>query len=225
MTAPPKKLLPLENGDHLTRDEFERRYDAMPNLKKAELIDGVVYMPSPVRTEGHGKEHAAVMGWLGFYWANTPIVAAADNSTLRLDLQNEPQPDGVLLLEPAHGGQAQIDADGYIAGGPELVVEVSGSSVSIDMNSKFRLYFRNNVREYVVWRVQDDAIDWFVLRRQQYVALPVSNGLYQSEVFPGLWLDADALRRFDMQRVMQVVQAGCATPEHAAFVAAHPRRP
>jgi hypothetical protein len=152
------------------------------------------------------------------------VVAAADNSTLRLDLENEPQPDGVLYVEPAHGGQAQIDADGYIEGGPELVAEVAASSVSIDMNSKFRLYLRNNVREYVVWRVLDRAIDWFVLRQQQYVPLPLVNGLYQSEVFPGLWLDPDALLRFDLMRVIQVVQAGRASPEHAGFLTAHPRR-
>ncbi len=227
MSASPRmpRIPPLENGDHLTRAEFERRYEAMPHIKKAELIDGVVYMPSPVRTEGHGKEHAAVMLWLGYYWANTPVVAAADNSTLLLDLDNEPQPDGVLYVQPTHGGQAQIDANGYIEGGPELVAEVSASSVSIDLNSKFRLYRRNGVREYVVWRVLDDAIDWFILRNQQYVPLPLTNGHYQSEVFPGLWLDPDALMAFDLLRVIQVVQTGCATPEHATFVAAHPRRP
>jgi Uma2 family endonuclease len=216
---------PLENGDHLTRDEFERRYHAMPNLKKAELIDGVVYMPSPVRADQHGKPHAAVLGWLVNYWANTPIVAAADNSTIRLDLENEPQPDAVLYLEPAHGGQARIDADGYIAGGPELVAEVSASSVSLDLNSKFRLYLRNGVREYVVWRVLDQAIDWFALRQDQYVQVPLTNGLYQSEVFPGLWLDRDALMRFDLMRVIQAVQVGCASPEHAGFLSAHPPGP
>ena len=216
---------PLQNGDHLTSAEFERRYDAMPNLKKAELIDGVVYMPSPVRVEQHGKPHAAIMGWLGFYWANTPVVAAADNSTLRLDLDNEPQPDAVLYLEPGFGGQALIDADGYIEGGPELVAEVSASTVSIDLHSKLRLYQRIGVREYVVWRVLDQTIDWFVLRQQQYVPLARAGSLYRSEVFPGLWLDPEALLRFDLLQLLQTVQAGCATPEHAAFVAAHPRRP
>ena len=44
----PPRILPLEHGDHLTREEFERRYEAMPHVRKAELIEGVVYMPSPV---------------------------------------------------------------------------------------------------------------------------------------------------------------------------------
>ena len=119
-------------------------------------------MPSPVRYEQHGKPHAALMGWLVYYWANTPGVAAADNSTLRLDTDNEPQPDAVLHIEPAHGGQVRIDAAGYLASAPELVAEVAASSASIDLDSKLRVYLRNDVREYVVWRVLDEAIDWFV---------------------------------------------------------------
>lgn len=211
---------PLEPGDHLTRDEFERRYDAMPNLKKAELIEGVVYMPSPVRVDQHSSPHAAYIGWLTTYWAWTPGVRAADNTTIRLDLDNEPQPDGLLLIEPTHGGQATIDDDGYIAGGPELVGEVSASSASLDLNAKLRVYRRNNVLEYVVWRVLDDAIDWFILRGSQYDRLPLSaDGHYRSETFPGLWLDPAALTRFDLQTVLQSLQLGIASPEHATFVA------
>jgi len=44
-----KRLPPLENGDRLNRYEFERRYNAMPHLKKAELIEGVVYMAAALR--------------------------------------------------------------------------------------------------------------------------------------------------------------------------------
>jgi hypothetical protein len=216
---------PLENGDHLTRDEFERRYDAMPHLKKAELIDGVVYMASPVRVEQHGGPHFDLTTWLGMYRALTPGVRGGDNSTLRLELDNEPQPDALLYIEPAHGGQAQIDADGYIVGGPELVAEVAAGSASIDLHSKFQTYLQNNVREYVVWRVFDGAVDWFIRTNGDFTPLPLISGLYHSLVFPGLWLDPDALLRFDVLRVVQVVQAGCATAEHAAFVQAHPRRP
>ncbi len=215
---------PLENGDHLTRAEFERRYQAMPDVKKAELIDGVVYMPSPVRVEQHGGPHFDLITWLGIYRGGTPGVRGADNSTIRLDLENEPQPDAALYLEPEHGGQVQIGPDGYIEGGPELVAEVSASTVSIDLHSKLRMYQRNGVREYVVWRVLDQTIDWFVLRQQQYVPLARAGSLYRSEVFPGLWLDPEALLQFDLLQLLQTVQAGCATPEHAAFVAAHPRR-
>src|SRR5262245_18621909 len=105
---------PLEQGDHLTREEFERRYDAMPHLKKAELLEGIVYMPSPVRLDHHGSLHCCLIGWLWHYWAHTPGVQAADNTTIRLDIDNEPQPDGLLLILPTHGGQAQIDADDYV---------------------------------------------------------------------------------------------------------------
>jgi Uma2 family endonuclease len=214
------RIPPLEPGDHLTRYEFERRYEAMPNGTKAELVEGIVYMPSPVRFEQHGSPHAALMAWLGFYWANTPGVRVGDNSSIRLDLDNEPQPDALILIEPRCGGQARIDDEGYIVGGPELVAEVAASTVSVDLNSKLRVYRRNNVREYLVWRVEDNALDWFVLRQDQYEQLAQTpEGLRQSTLFPGLWLDSDALLRFDLARVLQIVQQGIASAEHAAFVA------
>src|SRR5207244_3175417 len=123
--APPAQPLPLEPNDRLTRDEFERRYDAMPELKKAELIEGVVHMPSPVRWNRHARPHTRLVTWLGNYEAATPGVQAGDNGSLRLDLDNMPQPDAVLLIEPTRGGQAQFSSDDYVVGGPELVAEVS----------------------------------------------------------------------------------------------------
>ena len=211
---------PLEPGDHLTRAEFERRYEAMPHVKKAELIEGVVYMPSPVRSDRHGDPHADLMWWLGNYRVSTPGVRVSDNSTVRLDLDNEPQPDALMRIEPAYGGQARIDNDGYVQGGPEFVGEVAASSASIDLNAKLRAYQRNQVREYLVWRVLDGVIDWFVLRRGRYALLkPTKDGIYQSKVFPGLWLDAAALVRFDLARVLQVAQEGVASPGHARFFA------
>jgi Uma2 family endonuclease len=210
---------PLENGDTLTRAEFERRYEAMPHLKKAELIEGVVYVPSPVRHRYHGHQHTHLIGWLAQYEANTPGVEASDNVTVRLDLDNEPQPDALLFIDPACGGQARIDADGYIEDAPELVAEVAASTVSYDLHAKLRVYRRNGVREYIVWRVLDREIDWFVLRAGQYERLSLdAEGLYRSEVFPGLWLDSAALLRGDLATVLAVVQRGLASPEHAAFV-------
>ncbi len=219
---PPRvpRIPPLEPGDHLTRDEFERRYEAMPELKKAELIEGVVFMPSPVRAEQHGDPHADLITWLGVYRAATLGVRVSDNATVRLDLDNEPQPDATMYIQAAFGGQARIDAEGYLVGGPELTAEVATSNVSMAGNTKLRVYRRNNVREYIVWRVEDQGIDWFVLRRGQYEQLERgSDGLLRSEQFPGLWLDPDALVRFDLARVLQVVQQGIASPEHADFVA------
>lgn len=215
-----ERVPPLENGDVLTRAEFERRYEAMPHLKKAELIEGVVYVPSPVRHRAHSHPHIHIANWLGHYEAGTPGVEAGDNGTVRLDLDNEPQPDALLFIDPACGGQARIDADDYIEGAPELVAEVASSSVSYDLHAKLRVYRRNGVREYIVWRVLDEEIDWFVLRAGQYERMAVdTEGLLRSEVFPGLWLDSAALLRGDLATVLAVVQRGLASPEHTTFVA------
>ena len=208
----------LRAGDRLTRAEFERRYAAMPHVKKAELIEGVVYMPSPVSQEDHGGPHFDVITWLGFYRAKTPGVQGGDNATLRLDLDNEPQPDAFLRILPDCGGQS-YNSGKYVGGAPELIVEVAASSASYDLHDKLRAYRRNEVREYVVWRVWDREIDWFVLRDDRYELLaPNAAGHYQSEVFPGLWLDPAALLRGDLAQVLTVLQQGLASPEHAEFV-------
>ncbi len=229
------EIPPLEQGDKLSRAEFERRYDAMPKLKKAELIEGEVLMPSPVCFNRHGRPHFHLITWLGTYEGATAGVIGADNSSTRLDVKNEPQPDAVLLIDPAKGGQARIAPDDYIEGAPELVAEVVSSSVSFDLHTKLEVYRRNGVREYVVWRVRDREIDWFVLKRRKYVKLPLDeNGLYRSKVFPGLWLDPAALIRGDSATVQGALQRGLASREHAAFLAkldarsnplAHPQDP
>lgn len=212
-----QKIPPLENGDRLTRPEFERRYEAMPEVKKAELIEGVVYMPSPVRYEGHGRQHVALASWLGVYSASTPGVGAGDNTTLRLDLDNEPQPD--VLLRITNGGQSRVDEDGFLDGAPELVAEVASSSVAYDLHQKLHTYRRHGAREYIVWRTQDNAIDWFVLREGRYDRLSFDEaGIYKSECFPGLWLDAAAMLRGDLATVLKVLGEGVASQEHANFV-------
>ena len=217
--ALPTTTIPrLQNGDHLDDDEFMRRYDAMPKLKKAELIEGVVYiMSSPLRADAHGDPHAEIMGWLIFYKSRTPNVRVSDNATVRLGRKNVPQPDASLRI--VRGGNTTLDAKGYIEGGPELVAEVAASSVSIDRNAKFRVYRDKGISEYVLWRVEDQEIDWFVLRDDQYVALrPAADGILHSEVFPGLWLDPAGLMAMDTGRVLDALQRGFASPEHAAFV-------
>ncbi len=215
------KLVPeLENGDRLTRAEFERRYEAMPDLKKAELIEGVVYMPSPVRHRRHSRPNTHIVGWLSHYEAGTPGVEAGDNGSVRLDLDNEPQPDACLIIAAGLGGQARISDDDYLEGAPELVAEVASSSASYDLGVKLQIYRRNGVREYIVWRVLDRQIDWFVLREGRYESMALSvDGLYRSTVFPGLWLDPVALLNHDLARVLAVVQEGLNTAEHADFVA------
>ncbi len=208
----------LEAGDHLDRTEFERRYDAMPNLKKAELIEGIVYMSSPVSLEHHGEPHASLVGWMLVYRVWTPGVRAVDNASVRLDAQTMLQPDAALFIEPGKGGQARIGLDDYLEGAPELVAEVSSSTVDIDLSVKLDLYRRSGVREYLVWRVEDKALDWFVLKDGAYERLPMDGaGVDRSLVFPGLWLDSRALVAGDLARVLAVLAEGLASAEHAAF--------
>jgi Uma2 family endonuclease len=211
---------PLQTGDHLTRDEFERRYHAMPKEYRAELIEGIVYvMGPPVSDPGHSRPHFRLIGWLAFYEAHTPGVAGGDNGTIRLDLKNEPQPDTFLRILPTHGGQTRDTEDKYIEGAPELVAEIAGSSVSYDLHEKLEAYRRNGVREYIVWRVWDNAIDWFQLRDGQYVPLiPDGQAVIKSTAFPGLWMDLAAMLGGQSAKVLALLQQGLASPEHLQFV-------
>lgn len=219
IAAPTLEIPPLENGDHLSRDEFERRYDAMPGLKKAELIEGVVYVPPAVTFAGHSAPHFGIITWLGVYKAATPGIEGGDNGSLRLDMKNMPQPDGFLRIAPKCGGQSTTDADDYVSGGPELTAEVAASSASFDLHKKLPVYQRNGVREYIVWRVWEQEIDWFILRGAKYVRRARDrDGVYRSRIFPGLWLDPAAMIRDDMPAVLNILQTGIATPEHAAFI-------
>ena len=211
---------PLENGDRLTRQEFERRYAARPDIKKAELIEGIVHMPSPVRFASHGEPHSWILTWLGTYCASTPGVRLADNATVRLDSNNEPQPDALLRIEPDAGGRSRLSDDDYVEGAPELIVEIASSSVAYDLHDKLRAYLRNGVREYVVWRVYDGELDWFVLKDREYVRLSpdTASDVIQSQVFPGLRLAVDALLAGSTAQVLAVLQEGMGTPEHVQFV-------
>ncbi|MFN6468369.1 MAG: Uma2 family endonuclease [Nostoc sp. SerVER01] len=220
-TPPQHRTIPLlENGDKLTRYEFERRYNAMPNLKKAELIEGIVYiMPAALRFRSHGQPHGWIIGWLFTYEAATPGVALGVEPTVRLDLDNEPQPDAVLLINPEAGGQARLSEDDYVEGAPELIVEIAASSVAIDLHAKKQAYRRNGVKEYIVWQVLDQKLSWFYLEQGEYLELATdSGGILQSRVFPGLWLAVPELLAGNMQSVLSVLQAGLQSPEHAAFI-------
>ena len=209
----------LEPGDRLTRAEFECRYAAMPHVKKADLIEGVVFMPSPVRYD-HGKLHALIMGWLAIYAAGTPGVDFADSTTVRLDAENEFQPDALLRIQAAAGGQSAISDDGYVEGAPELVVEIAASSASYDLHDKLPVYRRTGVKEYLIWQINDQQFDWFYLHDGQYLVLEADDtGLVRSRVFPGLQLNVAALCNHDLAGVLQGAQAGVETVEHREFAA------
>jgi Uma2 family endonuclease len=210
---------PLESGDRLTRPEFERRYNAMPQVKKAELIEGVVYVAAALRFRSHGRPHALLMAWLTDYWLATPGTDLGDNPTIRLDLDNAPQPDAVLLIDETAGGQSHLSQDDYIEGAPELVVEVAASSAANDLHDKKNAYRRNGVREYIVWQVLENKLDWFVSEAGEFIDLsPDDEGIIRSQTFPGLWLAVDALLNNQMAQVLAVLQAGIQSPEHQAFV-------
>ena len=217
--GPSARIPPLENGDRLTRAEFERRYLASPHVKKAELIEGVVYMPSPVRVNRHAGPHLLLSGWLFHYLRKTPgLKLFGDNATVRLDEDNEPLPDLFLALGEAAGGKATLSADDYLQGAPDLVCEVSASSVSIDLHAKLNVYRRNGVREYLVWRTEDRAIDWFVLRNGCFEAVPEESRILKSSVFPGLWLNVSALIDSDLDALVAAIDEGVKTPAHRRLI-------
>jgi Uma2 family endonuclease len=218
VTAPVKPP-PLRSGDRLSQAEFERRYEASPHIR-AELIEGVVYMASPIRYRHHSYPHIHMGGWLVAYEASTPGTEAGGNSTTRLDLENEPEPDALLRLEPACGGQSTVSADDYLEGAPELIVEVAASSTSYDLRTKRRVYARNGVREYIVVQMVERRVDWFALREGIYEPLaPDEAGILRSEIFPGLWLRPAAIWAGDAAALLATLQEGLSSPEHATFVA------
>jgi Uma2 family endonuclease len=210
---------PLENGDALHAREFMRRYKAMPHVNKAELIEGTVYMGSPVRADIHGKPDGIVQTWLGVYTASTPGVELFTNTTLLLDSDNTFQPDAMLCVRADRGGRSRVNADGYVAGSPELVVEVAASSASLDARDKFRVYRRAAVAEYILWRTEDGILDWFALEGDEYVAKkPDAQGILLSSVLPGLVLLKSAMLALDAAGVLRTLNEALKSPEHEEFV-------
>jgi hypothetical protein len=209
---------PLRDGERLSRAEFERRHDALPDGRKAELLRGVVCLASPARRR-HARPHARILYWLQTYEAATPGVEAAAEASVRLDLQSEPQPDAILCVDTALGGRTRTGPEDIIEGPPELVAEVSAGTLRRDLGLKLDLYREKGVREYLVLRAGRQEADWFHLEGTRYERIePGKDGILRSIAFPGLWLDSRVLFRNDLRRLREVVQAGTSTPEHAAFV-------
>ena len=211
-------LPPLISGQRLDRATFHERYEAMPSGIRAELIDGVVSMPSLVGPE-HAEAQVPALVWLSYYKENTPGVQVLDNATTFLGPRSEPQPDALLRIRPEWGGRT-IAHPRYVSGVPELVLEVSHSSRYTDLGPKLDDYERAGVQEYIVRALEPDEVLWHVLREGRLTAIPPgANGLYRSHVFPGLWLDPQALLGDDTRRLRAVIDQGVATAEHAVFVA------
>jgi Uma2 family endonuclease len=193
----------LENGDRLDRADFEFLCD-LQQVENAELIHGVVRMnAAAVRFREHGAPQARILLWLGTYAALRNGIEFADNTSIRFDQQNLPQPDALMFLPPEQGGCCRVAEDGYLEGVPELIVEVAASSVSFDAHEKKDLYESHGVREYILWRTEDHEIDWFLLRNSRYEKQPTDpRGLLRSELFPGLVLDTVAMLNGDIKAVL-----------------------
>lgn len=217
MSTVEQAVPPLVEGDRLTRDEFLRRWDAMPKVKFAELIGGVVYMPSPLSRD-HGVPDCRVAYWLSHYAAFTPGCEVGSNTTW-LMCEDSPQPDVYLRLLPEHGGQSAT-AGLYPQGAPEFLAEICLSSTAHDLHEKFDLYEEAGVREYLAFLVREQEIRWHRLIDSAFRVIPAdADGVLRSAAFPGLWLDAGALLAGDMARVFTVLTKGLNTPEHAEFLA------
>jgi Uma2 family endonuclease len=208
MATAPDVRPELESGDRLTREEFHQRYCRRPDLRKAELVNGVVYVPSPARWGKHGKHQSIVQLWLGTYAVNRPEIGVGDNDTVYLSADDEVQPDAILFRLTGPNRGARVTDDGYIEGAPELVVQVAASSASYDLHDKKEAYRRAGVLEYVAWRVLDEAIDWFRLRSGEYVLIqPDADGILESTTFPGLRLNVAAMLAGDRAGVLVALMA------------------
>ncbi|HVA46361.1 MAG TPA: Uma2 family endonuclease [Pirellulales bacterium] len=216
----------LASGDRLSQAEFHRRYLQYPDDIKFELIDGTVYLAPPTRLR-HGKCASMLGAILGLYEMQTPGVEAALNATLILGPESEPQPDLVLRVLPRYGGRTWTD-ELFLAGPPELVMEIAYNAVAIDLHDKKDDYERCGVEEYVVVCLEEGRVLWFDLPGRETRKVP-ADGILCSTMFPGLRIDTESLFRGEMKRPFDVLKEGLSSLEHARFArrlekATHPRK-
>ena len=207
---------PLAHGQRLTLEEFLRRWEEQPNLKLAELIEGVVYLPSPVGS-AHASPHYLTTGWLMHYTARTPGCGGGNDGTW-LMRGSAPQPDVFLRILPQYGGQSH-DEKGLSVGAPELAAEIAGSSAPLDLGPKRNLYAAAGVREYIVVLIDKKRVLWLRLENGVYREIARdADGILRSQVFPGLWLDPGALLNDDAGQLLDILDLGLRSPEHGEFV-------
>jgi hypothetical protein len=207
----------LVNGERMKQPEFHRRYEKYDEDEKWELIGGIVYhMASPL-----SLTHSDYDGEVGFlletYRRATPGLQVLHNATAILDEDSEPQPDLGMRILPEYGGQSQTNPDDYLQGAPELLVEIAHSRRNIAMHAKRDDYKRTGAIEYLVVCSEEQEVHWFHFLNDEMIR-PNRQGITRSRVFPGLWFDIAALLRLESARLMEVLQQGIASREHAAFV-------
>ncbi len=195
----------LASGDRLNADEYWKRYLASPDIVQAERINGKVYLMSPLRAAHHGDPHALLSGWLFAYSVGAGNLIISDNTTLRMDAENDTQPDLCMRRE---GGSAWLDQEGYLHGSPELVIEVAGSSASFDFGEKREVYEAAGIQEYLVCETHEGNIAWWNLSGGKYILIDSEQSVLKSRTFPGLWLDIDALHTADGKRMLQTLHRG-----------------
>jgi hypothetical protein len=210
-----QEIKPLAAGDHLTRAEFLRRWEADPDIKFAELIGGIVYMPSPLSIE-HSEADLLVAHWLGHYAMCTPGLKPGSNATCKM-LKDAPQPDLYLRLPNELGGACRVKGN-YLIGAPEFIAEICLTSAAYGLHEKLKLYETAGVKEYLTVLLADQEVRWHRLVGKNYKQMSERDGVYRSVGFPGLWLDEPALLKGNMLKVIEVLDRGLQTPEHAAFV-------
>jgi Uma2 family endonuclease len=216
MLSPVVRPPGLVTGERLTVEEFLRRWEELPDLKNAELIDGVVYLGSPVSLE-HGRLDTRIIWWLAHYACLTPGCDSGNNSTWLMS-GSAPQPDVYLCILPAHGGQSGNKGP-LAAGAPELVAEICVTSADLDLGPKLALYQRAGVREYITVEAFGQRLIWRVLDNSSYIAQALPpDGIFRSRFFPGLWLDVAAFWANDRTKMLAVLNAGLASEDHRIFV-------
>jgi Uma2 family endonuclease len=221
MSTVTEPKLKLENGDVLTKEEFLCRWEDTPEIRHAELLEGVVYVNSAAISTRHGRPQGIILRWLYEYESHTPNAEVFPPVTSILSDEDVPEPDAVMYIDHPKHGNCQIEEKGYLEGAPELVVEIAASSSSKDLHVKKRVYQKAGVKEYIVWRTVRPGFDWFVLKEGEYVSLMAdpNDGYLKSCAFPGLWMDLEALLSMDKRKVIERMQASFNTSEHRDFVA------